>query len=55
LAGQLDLAEVILVVSQKEYELEYILRSLQQSGHPQIHGPQWSAPTSAEGAGISHC
>ena len=25
------------------------------SAHPQIHGPRWNAPTSAEGAGRCHC
>ena len=30
-------------------------RSLKQSGHPQIHGPWWNAPTSTEGAGGCHC
>jgi len=25
------------------------------SKHPQIHGPRWNAPTSAEGAGGCHC
>ena len=29
--------------------------SLKQSGRPQIHGPRWNAPTSAEGAGGCHC
>ena len=29
--------------------------SLKQFGRPQIHGPQWNAPTSAEGAGGCHC
>jgi len=28
---------------------------LNQSGRPQIHGPRWNAPTSADGAGGCHC
>jgi len=34
---------------------EDCVRSLKQSGHPQIHGPQWNVPSSTEGAGKCHC
>jgi len=30
-------------------------RKFKQTRHPQIHGPRWNTPTSAEGAGRCHC
>ena len=38
----------------REDDFPLVKGSLKRSGHPQIHGPRWNAPTSAEGAGGCH-